>query len=105
MMWARRKLSKYARGGAVRCMGYARFPKWREAFFDRRGPTFIMICRWMAGVSVELAGRRAMHFGPWLLGAPSIGNPGYFNELQGDNQIVAGSAKAGGGEVVSAFAV
>ena len=58
-----------------------------------------------AGESVELAGRKAMHLGPWLLGAPSLANPGYFNELQGDNQIVAGSVKAGGREVASAFAV
>ncbi len=58
-----------------------------------------------AGESVKLAGRSAMHLGPWLLGAPSLANPGYFNELQADNVIVAGSAKAGGGEVASAFAV
>jgi hypothetical protein len=32
-------------------------------------------------------GRKALYFGPWLLGASSHDEPGYFNEIYFDNEI------------------
>jgi len=39
-------------------------------------------------------GRKALSFGPWLLGASSHDQPEYFNELFADNQMVVGSRRA-----------
>jgi DUF1680 family protein len=39
-------------------------------------------------------GRKALYFGPWLLGASSHDQPEYFNELFADNQVVPGSRRA-----------
>jgi DUF1680 family protein len=38
--------------------------------------------------------RKALRFGPWLLGASSHDQPEYFNELFADNQIITGSRRA-----------
>jgi DUF1680 family protein len=46
------------------------------------------------GTSRALAKREAIHFGPWLLGAPSIANPGYFNELHPLNIVELGSLQS-----------
>ena len=39
-------------------------------------------------------GRKALYFGPWLLGASSYDQPEYFNELFADNELVMGSRRA-----------
>ena len=39
-------------------------------------------------------GRKALHFGPWLLGASSHDQPEYFNELFPENELVMGSHRA-----------
>jgi hypothetical protein len=51
------------------------------------------------------AGVRTFAFGPWLLGAPSSGNPSYFNELQAENRIIAGSITASKGASTGSFRV
>ena len=58
-----------------------------------------------AGDSSSLAHRQAMRFGPWLLGASAISNPGYFNELQSDNHLVLGATKPSRVKAESAFDV
>jgi DUF1680 family protein len=50
-------------------------------------------------------GRKALHFGPWLLGASSHDQPEYFNELFADNEIVLGSRRAPYTPRPSTFAV
>lgn len=50
-------------------------------------------------------GRKALHFGPWLLGASSHDQPEYFNELFADNEIVTGSRRAPSSVQPSKFAV
>jgi DUF1680 family protein len=40
------------------------------------------------------AGRKALFFGPWLLGVSSHEQPEYFNEMFAENQIVVGSRRA-----------
>ena len=39
-------------------------------------------------------GRKALSYGPWLLGASSRDQPEYFNELFAENQVVPGSRRA-----------
>jgi DUF1680 family protein len=39
-------------------------------------------------------GRKALYFGPWLLGASSHDQPEYFNELFADNLVVVGNRRA-----------
>ena len=39
-------------------------------------------------------GRKALYYGPWLLGASSHDQPEYFNELFAENQVVPGSRRA-----------
>jgi DUF1680 family protein len=51
------------------------------------------------------AGRKALYFGPWLLGASSHDQPEYFNELFADNEIVAGSRRAEYVQLPQPFAV
>lgn len=58
-----------------------------------------------AGDTPKLAERQAMRFGPWLLGASSVGNPGYFNELQPGNHLVLGTTEPSRIKAVSAFDV
>ncbi len=38
-------------------------------------------------------GRKALYFGPWLLGASSHDQPEYFNEMYPDNQITMESGR------------
>jgi hypothetical protein len=44
-----------------------------------------------AGGVQSRPGRKALYFGPWLLGASSHDQPDYFNELYPDNEIEVGS--------------
>ena len=39
-------------------------------------------------------GRKALYFGPWLLGASSHDQPEYFNELFAENQVLVGTRRA-----------
>lgn len=39
-------------------------------------------------------GRTAYSYGPWLLGAPESDNPFYFNELTGDNRLLAATEQS-----------
>ncbi len=41
-----------------------------------------------------LPGRKALFYGPWLLGVSSHDQPEYFNEMFAENQIVVGSRRA-----------
>ena len=50
-------------------------------------------------------GRKALRFGPWLLGASSHDQPEYFNELFADNQVITGSRRAAYTPRPSKFAV
>ena len=58
-----------------------------------------------AGDSHHLASRKAFFYGPWLLGAPSEPNPGYFNEMQQENILIANSARPAPEESESPFRV
>ena len=58
-----------------------------------------------AGEDARLAKRSALHFGPWLLGSSSNGNPGYFNELHSENQLMLRSARRFDRKGASAFDV
>lgn len=61
--------------------------------------------RWSAGDVVEIvypmnlrsepagADRMAFWCGPWLLGASATDNPGYFNELTGENKLIPSKAR------------
>jgi len=49
--------------------------------------------------------QNAFLYGPWLLGAPSVGNPGYFNELYADNRVLVETAKSVAGKTTSKFDV
>jgi DUF1680 family protein len=39
-------------------------------------------------------GRQSFWYGPWLLGAPAAENPGYFNELTTENELLGEGARA-----------
>jgi hypothetical protein len=41
----------------------------------------------------SLPGRKALYFGPWLMGASSREQPEYFNELFADNELIEGSRR------------
>ena len=49
--------------------------------------------------------QRAFKYGPWLLGASSSGNPGYFNELYANNTLLVETAKPVAGRAKSRFNV
>ena len=53
----------------------------------------------------SLPARTAIFVGPWLLGASSHDQPGYFNELHIDNRLLAGSLHAVSTRNASPFAV
>ena len=50
-------------------------------------------------------GRKALYFGPWLLGASSHEQPEYFNELFPDNQVVLANRRAAYTRQPGTFAV
>ena len=50
-------------------------------------------------------GGKSFTFGPWLLGAPSSGNPGYFNELHPENLLLASSVHPSSTKQTSPFDV
>lgn len=47
---------------------------------------------------LSAAGRSALHYGPWLLGATSAVQPEYFNELHADNVMLIESAHPAGAD-------
>jgi len=49
--------------------------------------------------------QRAFKYGPWLLGASSSDNPGYFNELYADNTLLVETAKPVAERATSRFDV
>jgi DUF1680 family protein len=49
--------------------------------------------------------RKAIYFGPWLLGVSSYDQPNYFNELHSDNELRIATYTAEGAERDKAFAV
>lgn len=55
--------------------------------------------------TVGASQRLSFFYGPWLLGAPSNANPGYFNELHADNLLIASDAKATQETATSSFDV
>ena len=53
----------------------------------------------------SLPGRKALYFGPWLLGASSHQQPEYFNELHPDNVLLAETHRASSARSNPSFAV
>ena len=91
-----------------------RKPAWAEAVVVSRNGTRLddvrvakletgdeIVARYKMDLRTESAdrvqsrpGRKALFFGPWLLGASSHEQPEYFNELFAENKIDAGSRRA-----------
>jgi len=53
----------------------------------------------------SMAQRKLFFYGPWLLGAASEVNPGYFNELHPENKLIASSAHPANEKADSRFDV
>jgi hypothetical protein len=58
-----------------------------------------------SAIAGSLPERRVFRYGPWLLGAPSEANPGYFNELHSRNILLSASTRKTASVASSPFAV